>query len=562
MAFCKRNLEQLSTQTFDVVIVGGGISGAWLALHCAQSGLSTALVEKGDFAAQTSSASSKLLHSGIRYLQQMQFGKVRESALERAHYLYAAPHMSLPIPFAVPTYKNFQRSKLFLGCGMVAYHALCLGENGIIESTEQQLPRTTAIGASKLNKICDLSMEDHTGAVVFYERQMINSERMVLAILQTASEHGAQIVNYVVAKQLLRKGDQVQGIVAKDLQTNTELKIQAKLVINAAGPWIDSINSGIKKLQKPSINGFAIGSHIITRQLSDHAIAFTTKHQSDAKIDRGGRHVFVIPWRGYSLIGTSYDECEAANPNLSLKSSHVQQLLEVINDSIPNAHLTAGDLISGYSGLYPLRTENIDSAVYQGSGEYQIIDHESTDEIKGLITALGAKFTTGRKLSALTMKFVQKKIAADINISKTKLHSSQYQSLADYSQQQVARYADLLPSKTVHHLISHYGSEIESLMARVSDQPKLLQPICNHLPDIMGQVVWAIEQEQAINLEDVLFRRTSIGFLGLDDAAIKRTAALMAVSLNWNEEKLNQQVAGNQKRLAHTKQALINAINA
>ena len=162
----KRNTQALASQQFDVCIVGGGISGAWLALHCAQSGLTTALIEKGDFASQTSSSSSKLLHGGIRYLQQFQFGKVRESAIERAHYIYAAPHLSTAVPFAVPTYRDFQRSKTFLRSGMLAYKSLCFGEDRIIESREEHLPPITSISSSGLNEICELEGNEHTGAVV------------------------------------------------------------------------------------------------------------------------------------------------------------------------------------------------------------------------------------------------------------------------------------------------------------------------------------------------------------------------------------------------------------
>ena len=167
-----RNLTKLIEQTFDIVIIGGGISGAWLALHCSQAGYKTALLEQGDFAEKTSSASSKLLHGGIRYLQQMQFNKVRESAMERAHYLFAAPHLSKPIPFIVPTYPDFKRSKFFLFSGLCVYKALCLGENSIIGNKEQYLPPITSLSRTELNDRCDLSDSNHNGGMVFYEYHM------------------------------------------------------------------------------------------------------------------------------------------------------------------------------------------------------------------------------------------------------------------------------------------------------------------------------------------------------------------------------------------------------
>jgi len=560
--------KSISTQQYDVVIVGGGISGAWLALHCAKSGYKTILIEKGDYASQTSSASSKLLHGGVRYLQQMQFNKVRESAMERAHYMYAAPHYSAPVPFVVPTYKDFQRSKFFLNCGMLAYQILCLGQNRLIDSNEQNLPTTHSISPKELDNICKLTdntskANANTGAVVFYEQHMLNSERMVLAILATAHEYGAETFNYVNANHVLKQKNEIIGIQAQDMLSNETFDIKSHLVINAAGPWIDSLNSTINdKPNVPSITGFAIGSHLITKQITDHAIALTTKHQSDAKLDRGGRHVFIIPWRGHSLIGTSYDETENQNDDLSLQPSHVEQLLEVINESLPDARLNKDDLISGYSGLYPLKTDNIQSSVYQGSGEYQIIDHAKTDKVEGMVTALGAKFTTGRKLSALTMKIVDEKLGGKRDLSKTKLHNSNYASLSEFTNKKITDFENLLPIPTIKHLISHYGSDIDSLMEYISDEPKYLTQINDMQPDIFGQIIWAIDHEQAVTLEDVIYRRTSLAFLGLTNSELTGVAEFMAERLGWSEQELKEQINQNIARLDKTKTALYEASNS
>lgn len=553
MTTSKRNLDALKNTQFDVLIVGGGISGAWLALHCAQSGYRTALIEKGDYASQTSSSSSKLLHGGIRYLQQMQFGKVRESAFERAHYLFAAPHLTKAVPFIVPTYKDFRRSKFFLNCGMLVYQALCLGESRVMQSAELGLPRSRSISRSKLNQLCDLEAEPHTGGVVFYERHMVNSERMVLSILQTAQNANAVAHNYISASELSFDGDRVNGVLAQDHITDQQFNIRSRLVINAAGPWIDSLNSSLRTNQDPSITGFAIGSHVVSRQLSEQAIALTSKHQSDAKVDRGGRHVFVIPWRGFSLIGTSYNEVDNLQSDLSIQPSHVQQLLDVVNDALPSAKLTTEDLISGYSGLYPLRTEDIQGAIYQGSGEYQIIDHEKSDNTSGVITALGAKFTTGRKLSALTMKLVAKKLGKPCDLSKIKLHDSEYTSIEEFSKIKLDQYSELLSASTVELLISHYGSDIDAFIDFVDGQKNLLQPIVDGQPDILGQVAWAVEHEQAEHLSDVLFRRTSSALLGISEQEVTIAAKVMASVSAWDELRVKEE--------CDTTMALLNATN-
>lgn len=563
----KRDLSGLAEQTFDVVIVGGGITGAWLSLHCVQHGYKTALIEKSDYASQTSAASSKLLHGGIRYLQQMQFDKVRESAMERAEFIYAAPHLSNAVPFVVPTYPDFKRSKFFLSCGMLAYQTLCIGQNSVIDSKEQGLGGIKSINADQLNKICDLENEPHTGAVVFNERHMIDSERMVLAIIQTARELGAKTYNYVAATGFLGDDDTVSGVVARDQLSGNQFSINASLVVNAAGPWIDGLNSKLKNADKaPRINSFAIGSHIVTRQLCDHAIALTTKHQAGSKIDRGGRHVFAIPWRGYSLIGTSHNEIDSADGDISLQAEHVDQLIEAINDAMPAAKLTRDDVLSGYSGLYDFRTNNIKSTVYQGSGEYQIIDHQSANKVAGLVTALGAKYTTGRKVSAMTMKVVNSKLAADNSsagkklvrqkLVRQKLRGSDYSSLAQLQQEKLEHYKNQYSAATIKHLIMSYGSDIDAFLQSINGKHELQKRICATQPDLFGQVVWAIEKEQAMMLDDVVFGRTSLGLLGLQMDELSGIATLMADQLGWSTDELERQLKATSSRMNKTQAAI------
>mgnify|MGYP005991600669 CR=1 FL=1 len=560
MATFKRDLKSLQEQSFDVLIIGGGITGAWLALHCQQAGLKTALVERSDYASETSSASSKLLHGGIRYLQQMQFAKVRESAMERAEFVYAAPHLSKPVPFIVPTYPDFQRSKFFLNCGMLAYAALSLGQNRVIGSKAETLPPTRNLTRNELNKIYRID-DNHTGGVVFYERHMFDSERMVLDILKSAADAGAVINNYVnvehlTVEHLTFDQQRVVGATAVDTLDDVSFTISANLVINAAGPWIDDLNGKLPKAAlAPSINGFAVGSHIITRQISDHAIAIATQLESDTTIDRGGRHVFIIPWRGYSLIGTSYDEIDSSHHKVSIQADHVNQLLDAVNQGIPNACLTRADLISGYSGLYPLRTDNIKATVYQGSGEYQVIDHAKANGVEGLITALGAKFTTGRKLSALTMRQVARKLQRTLSVTRSRLSASNYQEFDTLLNDLLSQYQSRYSEATIRHLAQSYGSQASAVLDSASTDV-LKEHIMPSQPDIMAQVTWAIEHEQAMTLEDVLFRRLSLGLLGINDAQIKAVAGVMASALQWSSEAAQQQIEQVQAQLALIHDAL------
>jgi glycerol-3-phosphate dehydrogenase len=557
MNFSPRDLSQTAAQEFDVIIVGGGVTGAWLALHCAQQGYKTALIERGDYASATSSASSKLLHGGIRYLQQLHFGKVRESAMERAEYVYSAPHLSRPVPFAVPTYADFKRSKLFLKCGMMAYSLLCTGENRLINQPEQKLSPARSISRKKLNDICDLSHINHTGAVVYYERHMPDSERMVLAIIQTARKFGAQTFNYVSATSLLGDDSVVRGVTAKDELTGDTFNISAKLVVNCAGPWIDTLNCKLRNADRaPKISGFAIGSHIITRKISDYALALATKHQSDAKIDRGGRHVFLIPWRGYSLIGTSYDEVSSPDGDLSIQPEQVASLLADVNDALPSVGLTRADIVSGYSGLYPLQTDAIESTVYQGTGEYRIIDHAETNDVSGLVTALGAKFTTGRKVSALTMPLIAKALGRVVTLKRTKLNGCDYKSYSRFLNSKLTQYKGLFCPETISHITTLYGTGTDDFFASIADQPALQARLCIGQPDLAGQVIWAVDYEQALTVDDVLYRRTSLGLLGIKPIEVEAIADLMADRLGWTSEERLRQLSGSLDYLARTRKAV------
>jgi len=494
MTSSKRDISGLSGHQFDVVIIGGGITGAWLSLHCAQQGYKTALIEKADYASQTSSASSKMLHGGIRYLQQMQFDKVRESAMERAEYIYAAPHLSKTLPFVIPTYPDFKRSKFFLRCGMLAYQALCLGENSVIESKEQRVSGCHSISADELNQICDIENEPHTGAVVFNERHMIDSERVVLAVLQSAQDLGAQVHNYVCAQEFLGDTARVTGVLARDELSGEEFPINASLVVNAAGPWIDKLNGKLRNADKaPNINSFAVGSHIVTRQLCDHAIAL----------------------------------------DISLQAEDVEQLLEAINEAMPHANLVRDDIISGFSGLYDYRTNNIKSTTYQGSGEYQIIDHQNDNKVSGLVTVLGAKFTTGRKV-----------------------RGADYASFTQLQSIKLRQYGDQYSPEVINHLLMSYGTAIDMFIDSIEGKPELQGAICSTQADLKGQVVWAIEHEQALTLNDIIFGRTSLGLLGIGKDELTSVAELMAKNLDWSKSELKRQLSLTTSRLDKTQSAI------
>ena len=271
--------------------------------------MSVALIEKQDFGGATSAASSKLLHSGIRYLQQIKLGKVRESAIERCHFQAIAPHLTHYVPFLVPTYRGLARGRTALRAALVLHTLLAKGQDAGIRDSSKRVPRSRMCTKHETLTLAPMlaSQPGLTGSCMLYESHMHSSERMTLAFLKSACRNGAVAANYVSAQRLLMADGAVKGVLARDEMSGGSVEVRARLVANAAGPWITQLNRGFGAAgPSKAITGFTKGAHLITRPLTtDVALVLPTAKQQHRIIDRGGRHLFVIPWRGRSLIGTS-----------------------------------------------------------------------------------------------------------------------------------------------------------------------------------------------------------------------------------------------------------------
>ena len=385
----RRSPAALENTTFDAVVIGGGITGACIAHDAALRGLSVALIEQGDFGGATSAASSKLLHGGIRHLQQLRVDKVRESARERSHFRRIAPHLSRWVPFLVPTDRTFRRGRWFLGCGMELY-ALLGGADEL--SGASGPPSGTWLDRAALGRVAPLiaDCEAVTGALVLNECHLHSSERMTLAFVKTAVAHGASAANYVAADGLLRDGSRVVGVRARDVERGDEFPIRARVTVNAAGPWLPGLNDrfAVGALRRP-VTAMAMGAHIVTRQvMGGFAAALSTGRASAALVGRGGRHVFVIPWRGHSLIGTSNRRFQGEPAAVEPTKEDVADLVGDVNRAIPSAPLAPDDVRHAFAGLYPLTAARIDPVVYQGAADYQIVDHGRHGGAEGALMAL------------------------------------------------------------------------------------------------------------------------------------------------------------------------------
>ena len=542
----RRDLSRLTRAEFDVLIVGGGITGACLAHDAALRGLSVALVERQDFGGATSAASSKLLHGGVRYLQTLQLGKVRESAVERACFQRIAPHLIRWVPFLIPTYRGVRKGRALLAAGIAAYELVCRGhDTNVPPSLRAPRGRYLSPGEIAREMPALLGSGTLTGAQLLFEAHMHSSERMTLAFLRTADREGAAIANYAMVEDFVLAGSAVRGAVVRDVPSSECFEVHARLTVNAAGPWIPSVNQrlAVGRLPRP-ITHFSKGAHIVTRQIAPRfAVALPSARQGASLVSRGGRHIFAIPWRGHSLIGTSdspfQEDLDAVGPS----DQDIDDLLEDVAAVLPDARLGRGDVRHAFAGLYPLTGEAVRPHVYRGTGTYQVVDHAGRDGVDGFVSVVGAKYTTARRLAAGAIDVVMRKLGR----ARVPCRTAAFP-LVGFVPDPEAYTATLVrehegrrvEAATVAHLVAGYGSEAGDLLRGV---PQSLARLTLWRESIEAEVTFAVREEMAVRLEDVVFRRTGLGTLGHPGLeCLRRCAEIMAGELGWTDDETRRQV--------------------
>ena len=542
----------MEDRAFDLLIIGGGISGACLAHDAALRGLSVALVEQQDFGAATSAASSKILHGGIRYLQQGQLRKLRESALERCRFQAIAPHLTHYVPFLIPTYRGLRKGRALLRAGVTLHSLLCAGQDRAIHDAEKRVPpwrSQTRAETLRLAPVLD-DQKALTGSILIPESHMHSSERMTLAFVKTAAANGAVVANYVAVDALLTEGRTAHGVRAHcRLASRAGLEIRARLIVNATGPWLPALNRhfALPRLHR-DVTHFSKGVHLVTRAVTDDvALVLPTNRPQQTLFDRGGRHLFVIPWRGRSLIGTTNTPFNGTPDETRSTVEDVRDFLRDLAVTLPRADLTERDVLHAFAGLYPLTAHRIRPEMYQGTGEYQIVDHGRLGHIDGVISVLGAKYTTARRLAELSVNLVVAKLGLDARpcqTARTPLMGGEIEDLRSFLEQAERRFADRVPPDVVRNLVQQYGREIDAVVGTPSGPPAAPARLAAGRTAIEAEVGFAVRDEMAVQLDDVIFRRTGLGTLGHPGRdCLNRCATLMGNALGWTAPYRAEQIA-------------------
>ena len=521
----KFRLDGLEGAELDAVVIGGGIAGAGVARDLALRGVSVALFEKGDFASGTTSRSSKLIHGGLRYLEQLDLRLVRESLRERETVRRLAPHLVRPLPFLLPIYGDSTRSLIRVRIGLRLYDCLAARDG---RDRYGVLPPVDALALEP-----GIRAEDLRGAGYYFDDLLLSPERLCLENVLSACRQGARAFNYCEVEDVLRGRDGVDGVRVRDLLSDRVYGVRARVIINAAGPWVDRVRAAAGIADRGArVIRTTKGSHCLLPRMSDRAVFASTR-------DR--RMVLVIPWRDFSLVGTTDTDFDGDPDRVDATPDEVSYLLDEVRRVLPDARVHEREVAYTYAGVRPLSfdpRENPSEVSRQ---------HKVVAEGRGgrFLSITGTKLTCFRSLAEqvgdLAMRALGRRgdcRTAQLALDGTDEEVSPLEARAwmDVTPEQVRT---RLPQETIETLVATYGRTyplVLDLAGKVSEGGERL---CPQNPEIAAQLHHAVNAELAVSLQDVLLRRTGIGTSrcqGRDCA--ESIGRRMAALLGWSPRRL------------------------
>jgi glycerol-3-phosphate dehydrogenase len=484
-------------------------------------GFRTALVDKSDFGAGTSSHSSRLIHGGIRYLEQGAFHLVFEASHERRVLLRIAPHLVRPLAFLFPVYHGSRIPAWKLRAGMWLYDLLSVFRN---------VRWHRWLGAKKVRRV-EPGLRDRglIGAALYYDAQT-DDARLVIATVRSAIRAGALAANYVETTALLKPDGRVRGAIVRDVLTGQTATIRANVVVNATGPWSDRVRR-LDDPQSAPILRLTKGSHVTVprrRVGNEHAVTLVSQ------ID--GRVMFVLPWGDLSYIGTTDTDADASPDDLRVTAADVTYLLRSANAAFPDAHLGSNDVVSAWAGLRPLLRED-HANPSQVSREHRVLESPH-----GLISIAGGKLTTYRvmardvvdRVAARLHKLDGRPLPSRALTDRQPLPGGEAAELAVLGEAARARGAS---DATARHLVAYYGSEAAAVLNLVDRDRTLGAPLVQGRPEIWAEITHAVEREMAARVQDILIRRLHLFYEAPDQAGsvVPRVAAQMKQLLGWDD---------------------------
>jgi glycerol-3-phosphate dehydrogenase len=565
-------LAALSEHEFDVVVVGGGITGAGVALDAAARGYSVALLERADYASGTSSRSSKLVHGGLRYLQHFDLGLVREALLERSLMVALAPHLVRPLPLVVPAFDGARPDRL-VGVGLNLYDVMsvdrdrlrsrrgrrgrsergrgngaaasadsrALGRSAALEDGESWSPERHRVisGEEVLELLPALAPRDPTSGYLFYDCQT-DDVRLVLTVLGEAERFGAVCANRVAVTGLLERDGRAQGVQALDVESGARLDVRAANVVNATGVWADELRPQElhDEAELPRIRP-SRGTHITIRNEDLPLVG-------GAIVPAGaGRSIFALPWLGHTLVGTTDNDYEGPLDHILPSDEDIDYLLEAVNTFFAT-ELGAGQLTGAFAGVRPLISTGDPKKSVDISRKAELYETSS-----GMITITGGKLTTWRRMAKMTVDRLVERDARDAPCRTHEIPLGQAIAADELPR------VEGVPEASYEALARRYGHAAHDVLALAAERGELAQPIVAGLPDLLAEVALAARREQARSIGDALLRRTRLGLLaareltgtelnasshsaagGAHGGPVERVGTVLARELGWSAERL------------------------
>ncbi|MCG6916844.1 MAG: glycerol-3-phosphate dehydrogenase/oxidase [Deltaproteobacteria bacterium] len=527
------NLSRMQREEFDLAVIGGGVTGAAIVRDAALRGMKVALIEKGDFASGTSSKSSKMIHGGLRYLRQLDIGLVKESLSEREKLLHLAPHLVHAAPYLIPMYSGW-KGRLEHMIGLFGYDFLAGGSS---------LPRHIDLSREKtLEEEPLLREENLSGGFIYYDC-LVNDARLTLALIKSAHEHGALVANYTQAVGLNTDNESYKEVRFREVLTGQEGMIRARVILAAVGPWTSELFE-LHRLSGPPIRPTK-GVHLVfhgDRLNVNKIVVLPTEDK---------RMIFVVPLGQFSYVGTTDTDYSGPLDNVLVESDDVSYLLSALNKCFPSLNLGPVDIVSTWAGLRPLIMEEGDPS--KVSRDYYIALYD-----EGIAVIAGGKLTTHRTMAESIIDQVlvhYDHLSPDdfrpCSTGEVPLTGGEMHDFPSYLRAQSlgleGRWG--LSAVNVEHLIHSYGRNHMQILALGLQNPKLLKPLGPSCRVIRAQVIYGVEDEMALTLEDFMSRRTDLLHFNGEEKLEKVAAKLMAKPLGWSRARRRAEIKRYRQRV-------------
>lgn len=532
-----RDLRRLADTRFDLVVVGAGFYGAIAAWDATLRGLSVALLDKDDYGSGTSFNNLKTLHGGLRSLQSLNFRQMRLFVRERRALARVAPHLVRPLPFVVPTYRHPKRAAAVMRIALALNDVMSRDRHDGLQDPSLHLPTgelVTREECLRLNPV--IEPQGVTGGAVWYDYQMHNTDRMTFSFVLSAADAGAVTANYATATGFMTNGSRVTGVHVEDRFSGEKFDVRADAVLNAAGPWAAGLLATLYRPTATPAPRLSRAMNLITRPVvHTHACGGIAS----------GRFLFIVPWRDVSLLGTSHDAYVGEPQELKVTRWDLEAFLADAREAFPHARLNAGDVRLVHRGLLPMISGHESNVKLLR--ESVVVDH-ARDGAEGLISMFGVRYTTARHTAARAIDAVfrlrGKGTPPATRTADTPIAGGSITNKENFLRAVLLRDVAGVSQNTLRRLALTYGTNYDSVLQIIRDQPVLAEPIGRQCGVTGAEILHATRVESAMKLADAVVRRTEAGSAGHPGSdAIECAAQIMAAERGWDDWQARNEIA-------------------